>query len=34
MSNITPEHLARRAVVYVHQSTADQVINNRESERR
>ncbi|MEY9880595.1 hypothetical protein ABIA43_002129 [Bradyrhizobium sp. USDA 328] len=34
MGNITPEHLARQAVVYVRQSTADQVINNRESERR
>lgn len=34
MSKITPEHLARQAVVYVRQSTADQVINNRESQRR
>ncbi|MFK4496021.1 DNA invertase Pin-like site-specific DNA recombinase [Bradyrhizobium japonicum] len=34
MSKITPEHLARRAVVYIRQSTADQVINNRESQRR
>lgn len=34
MSKITPEHLARQAVVYVRQSRADQVINNRESQRR
>ncbi|MDF0492967.1 hypothetical protein [Bradyrhizobium yuanmingense] len=34
MSKITPEHLARQAVVYVRQSTADHVINNRESHRR
>lgn len=34
MSKITPEHLARQAVVYIRQSTADQVINNRESQRR
>ena len=25
MSKITPEHLARQAVVYIRQSTADQV---------
>ena len=34
MSKITPEHLARQAVVYIRQSTADQVINNKESQRR
>lgn len=31
---ITPEHLARKAVVYVRQSTPDQVRHNRESQRR
>jgi excisionase family DNA binding protein len=34
MSKITPEHLARQAVVYIRQSTAGQVINNLESQRR
>ena len=34
MSKITPEHLARQAVVYIRQSTADQVANNLESKRR
>jgi excisionase family DNA binding protein len=34
MSKIMPEHLARQAVIYVRQSTADQVINNLESQRR
>ena len=34
MSKVTPEHLARQAIVYVRQSTADQVINNLESQRR
>jgi hypothetical protein len=34
MSKITPEHLARRAVVYIWQSTTDQVVNNLESKRR
>ena len=34
MSKITPDHLARCAVVYVRQSTADQVANNHESRRR
>lgn len=34
MSKITPEHLARQAVVYIRQSTADQVTNNLESKRR
>ena len=31
MSKITPEHLARQAVVYIRQSTADQGANNLES---
>ena len=34
MSKISPEHLARQAVVYIRQSTADQVANNLESKRR
>ena len=34
MSKITPEHLARQAVVYIRQSTVDQVANNLESKRR
>ena len=34
MSKITPDHLSREAVVYVRQSTADQVANNLESQRR
>ncbi len=34
MSKITPEHLSRQAVVYIRQSTADQVANNLESQRR
>ena len=34
MSKITPEHLSREAVVYVRQSTADQVAHNLESQRR
>lgn len=34
MSKIAPEHLARQAVIYIRQSTADQVINNRESQHR
>jgi len=34
MSKITPEHLVRQAIVYIRQSTADQVINNLESQRR
>jgi DNA invertase Pin-like site-specific DNA recombinase len=33
MSKITPEHLARQAVVYIRQSTADQIANNLESKR-
>ena len=34
MSKIAPEHLARQAVVYIRQSTADQVANNLESKHR
>ena len=34
MSKIAPEHLARRAYVYVRQSTADQLRHNPESRRR
>ncbi|BBB96601.1 MULTISPECIES: recombinase family protein [Bradyrhizobium] len=34
MSKITSVHLARQAVVYIRQSTADQVIHNKESQRR
>jgi DNA invertase Pin-like site-specific DNA recombinase len=34
MNKIVPEHLTRQAVVYVRQSTADQVANNLESQRR
>ena len=34
MSKITAEHLGRSAFVYVRQSTADQVANNLESQRR
>jgi len=34
MSKVTSEHLARAAAVYVRQSTAYQVVNNLESQRR
>lgn len=34
MTKITPEHLTRQAIVYIRQSTADQVANNLESKRR
>src|ERR1700681_2605822 len=34
MTKITPEHLAREAVVYVRQSRAFQVVQNLESQRR
>jgi excisionase family DNA binding protein len=34
MTKITPDHLARQAIVYIRQSTADQVSNNLESKRR
>jgi DNA invertase Pin-like site-specific DNA recombinase len=34
MTKITPEHLSRSAAVYVRQSTAYQVVNNLESQRR
>ena len=33
-SKITQEHLERSAFIYVRQSTMDQVINNKESQRR
>src|ERR1700716_3507309 len=34
MTKIAPDHLARQAIVYIRQSTADQVSNNLESKRR
>lgn len=34
MTKITADHLARAAFVYVRQSTADQLVHNRESQRR
>jgi DNA invertase Pin-like site-specific DNA recombinase len=34
MSKITAEHLARSAIVYIRQSTADQLVHNQESQRR
>ena len=34
MTKITAEHLARRACVYIRQSTADQLAHNHESRRR
>jgi DNA invertase Pin-like site-specific DNA recombinase len=34
MTKITADHLARRACVYIRQSTPDQVLHNRESQRR
>jgi DNA invertase Pin-like site-specific DNA recombinase len=34
MNKITADHMARRAVVYIRQSTPEQVRNNRESQRR
>ena len=34
MTKITPDHLTRQAIVYIRQSTADQVANNLESKRR
>jgi DNA invertase Pin-like site-specific DNA recombinase len=34
MSKITSEHLARRAIVYIRQSTADQLVHNQESQHR
>ncbi|WFU31364.1 hypothetical protein QA635_33160 [Bradyrhizobium brasilense] len=34
MSKITPAHMARAAFVYIRQSTAYQVVNNLESQRR
>lgn len=34
MTKISPDHLARSAVIYVRQSTSEQVIHNLESQRR
>jgi DNA invertase Pin-like site-specific DNA recombinase len=34
MTKITPDHLARKAYVYIRQSTADQLLHNHESRRR
>ena len=34
MIKITAEHLARSAIVYIRQSTADQLLHNQESQRR
>ncbi|MDI6773687.1 MAG: recombinase family protein, partial [bacterium] len=34
LDKITPEHLRRKAIVYIRQSTPDQVRHNRESQRR
>ena len=34
MTKITPEHLARNAIVYIRQSSPHQVANNLESQRR
>ena len=34
LEQVTPAHLARRALIYVRQSTLDQVANNLESQRR
>lgn len=34
MSKIAPEHLGRQAIVYVRQSTQDQLLHNHESRRR
>jgi DNA invertase Pin-like site-specific DNA recombinase len=34
MTKITAEHLARSAIVYIRQSTADQLLHNQESQRR
>jgi hypothetical protein len=34
MTKITAEHLARTACVYIRQSTADQLVHNKESQRR
>lgn len=34
MTKITPDHLARSAIVYIRQSTVDQVNHNLESKRR
>ena len=34
MSRIETDHLAREAIVYVRQSTPDQLVHNKESQRR
>ena len=34
MTEITSEHLAHSAFVYIRQSTADQLVHNKESQRR
>ena len=34
MTKITAEHLARTAYVYIRQSTPDQLVHNKESQRR
>ena len=34
MTKITAEHLARTAYVYIRQSTSDQLVHNKESQRR
>jgi DNA invertase Pin-like site-specific DNA recombinase len=34
MTKITAEHLARAAYVYIRQSTPDQLVHNKESQRR
>ena len=34
MSKIGPDHMARKAIVYIRQSTADQVAHNPESQKR
>jgi DNA invertase Pin-like site-specific DNA recombinase len=34
IERVTPTHLARRALIYVRQSTLEQVANNLESQRR
>ena len=34
MTKVTAEHLARTAYVYIRQSTPDQLVHNKESQRR
>jgi hypothetical protein len=33
-AQVTPSHLARRAAIYIRQSTVEQVMHNLESQRR